>query len=188
MTKCCTWMNPWFTRDWKKCFKRRQKWLENTNVRCFHPRRHHPALSSTSHHLFSTSGRRSGAFYTRLKRRKITTAAARRSGSPPPSLPSLPASLGLTFTHCCIYFLPPVARQQTGKSITWRRQILRKSLQEEGDTSGRSSTKKKEKKNPMESLSLFFAHRQTTSSNVDFYMQYMFCRWFVHWLHWQKSE
>lgn len=130
------------------------------NVRCFHYRRYHPAaLGGSSHDLFPTPGRRSGAFYTRLKRRKITAAAAWRSGSPPPSLPSLPVSLGLTFTHCCIYFLPPVARQQTGKSITWRRQILRKSSQEEGDTSGRSSMKQKEvKKNPMESLSLLFLH------------------------------
>lgn len=77
----------------------------------------------------------------RLKRRKITSGgggAAWRSSSPPLSLPSPPVSLGLTFTHRRIYFLPPVARQQTGKSITWRRQILRKGLQE-GDASGRCS-------------------------------------------------
>lgn len=115
---------------------------------------------------------------TRLKRRKITTAAAWRSSSPPLSLPSPPVSLGLTFTHRRIYFLPPVARQQTGKSITWRRQILRKSLQE-GDASGRCSMKKKRKRrkkqNSRKVFLLVFAYRQSKCLNVDLYKQFIYC-------------
>lgn len=146
-------IHPWFK---KKCSKRRRKWLENTIARRFHPWRYHPTLSSKNSTFFLCWGgevERS----TRLKRRKITTAAAWRSSSPPLSLPSPPVSLGLTFTHRRIYFLPPVARQQTGKSITWRRQILRKSSQE-GDASGRCSMKKrKRRKKTKQSESLSFS-------------------------------
>lgn len=82
----------------------------------------------------------------KLARKKITTSALH----PPPSLPFLfplpppsslppPISLWLTFTHHLNYFSPACCQATGRKSITWRRQNHRKSLQ--GDTSRRRSMK-----------------------------------------------
>lgn len=129
------------------------------------------------HHLFSMLGRRSGAFHTPEKEKNNNRRRLALQLSSSLSLPSPPVSLGLTFTHRRIYFLPPVARQQTGKSITWRRQILRKSLQE-GDASGRCSMKKgkrRKKQNSRKVFLLVFARRQSKSLHVDLYMQFICC-------------
>lgn len=61
------------------------------------------------------------------------------------SFPSL--SLGLTFTHHHIYFFPLCCQATDRKSITWRYQNHRKSLQED-DISHRCCMKETESKNP----------------------------------------
>lgn len=115
-------------------------WNEIHTVTCVQHWCNHPALSSTSHHLNSKEcqgtemGRRMRAHQEENNNQRFTPHHFfPLSLSSPPYLPQahLHSSPHLFFPFCC--------QATDRKSITWRRQNHRKSLQE--DTSHRCSVK-----------------------------------------------
>lgn len=171
----CTWVSPWFTRDLKKCSKRRRKWLENTIVRCFHPWRYHPTLSSTSQHLFSMLGRRSGAFHTPDKEKNNNH--RRLAPQLSSSLSSLSSRLPRAHLHS-----PPHLFFAARCQATDRKEHHLETSNPQEELAGRrrirqmfhEKKKERNKTKQWESLSFSLAHRRSKSLNVDLYMQYIY--------------